>query len=73
MGHKGGSTHTPISLSMSPTSRLCGNYRNDTIFLASMNHFPRSQDATFPNAHLGSESLDNKKTMNSNGPSTGIP
>jgi len=38
-----------------------------------MDHFPRSQDATFPNARLGSESLDNKKTMNSNGSSTGIP
>ncbi len=72
MGHNG-SLHTPISLSMSPTSHLCGNYRNDIIFPTSMDHFPRSQDATFPNARLGSESLDNKKTMNSNGSSTGNP
>lgn len=65
--------HTPISLSMSPTSHLCGNYRNGIIFLPSMDHFPRSQDATFPSARLGSESLDNKRTMNSSGSSIGIP
>jgi hypothetical protein len=59
MGHKGSAYSN--SLSMIPTSHLCDNYINDIIFLTSIDHFPGSQYATFPNAHLGSESLDNKK------------